>query len=359
MDGGLDGDAPDGPDCSGDRLLVLGTSPTGVLCATYSPGGGWSASTDGLASSNERPAAALLDAQTGVGVFFQGSAPGPLRSIEIVGGACGVAASVASVTTKAAPSVAVLGAKVHALFQGAVDQGTDHPFVTTWDAANKWSAAAQIDLNVFSQATAGLGASGAELLAVYGGGNDFLYGVRFAGGSWQLPVVSFVDAAMAPEQSNKAVTPAVVGLDGGGWLVVFQEKANPAQLRWLTTNGVIHAPSKVLTGALSSSPVSLAAIPNGAVLAFRGTDNGVYATVLDGGANGTWGPIERIGGAATTTLASPAVAAGVCAHRAELVYTDAADSSVRHASLESGAWSTVPAAVGGTATKGVAIARSP
>jgi hypothetical protein len=352
-----------GPDCSGERLFLLGTSANGVLCATYAPAGGWTASVDAAGSSNERPAVTMLDAQTGVGVFFQGAAPGPLRAIELANGTCGAAVDgplkpdMTVAVTKAAPSAALLGGKAQVLFQGAEGVGTNHPFVAAWDPAAKWAMPAQVDTNVFSEASAGLAASGTEMLAVYGGGDDNLYRVRFSAGAWQLPAVSFKDALLAPEQTNKAVTPGVTGLAGGEWLVVFQEKLDPTQLRWLKGDGAVSLPSAKIATALSSYPVSLATLAGGAVLAYRGTNNGVYATVYDA-ANGAWGAIERIGGTTITTPASPAVAAGVCTHQAEVVYIDAADSVVKHAFLEAGVWS-APASVGGSATKGVAITRSP
>jgi hypothetical protein len=338
-----------------DPLFVLATSATEVLCAHYSPMSGWTSSPRATGSSTARPAAALLDAQTGVGVFYQGGATGPLRAVEVAGGACGAPADVLAVTTKAAPSLAVLGGQVRALFQGAVGMGTDHPFVTAWDPVTKWAAPAQIDMNVFSQAVAGLGASGAEMLAAYGGGDDNLYRVRFAGAAWQLPAACFVDAGGACEQANKVITPAIAGLDAGGWLVVFQEEASATQLRWLTATAAGNAPAQALAGASSSSPVALARVEGGAVLAFRGTDENVYAAVYES-STGTWGPIQPIGGGSTAV--SPAVAAGTCTHRAELVYVEKSDGSIQHASLENGSWSP-PAAVAGANLSGVAIAGVP
>lgn len=337
--------------CTGDRLFLLGTSASNVLCATFTTMGGWVKSTSPSASSNERPAVGLIDAQKGVGTFFEGTAPGALRQIDLANGVCGAPADVLTIKTKAAPSGTVLAGKVQVLFQGAVGAGTDHPFLTAWDAANDWSAPAQIDVNVFSPQIAGLAASGTDMLAVYGGGDDNLYRVRHSGGAWQLPAACFKDAVMNCEQTNKAIQPAVAGLPGGGWLVVFQDKASGTTLRWLTQDAVTTA-SVPIAGASSSSPVSLASTPGGAVLAFRNAATGaVSAAEFDGKA---WGAVQTLPGNPTTP-ASPSIAAGVCTHAAELVYIDAADGSVKHASLEAGVWS-APVLVGGASMKGVAIA---
>ncbi len=345
------------PTCD-EPLFVLATGDASLLCAAYAPASGWTSTPKVNGSSTARPAAVFVDGQTGVGVFYQGAASGPLRAVELVvgaGDACGDPADVLTVTTKAAPSVAVLNGQARALFQGAVGAGTDHPFVAAWDPVTKWAAPAQIDMNVFSATVAGLATSGAELLAVYGGGDDNLYRVRFTGAAWQLPATCFKDGMNNCEQANKAITPAVTGLDAGGWLVVFQEKAAPADLRWLTGDGTTNAASQKIAGAASSSPVSVARVNGGAVLGFRGTDNKVYAAVYES-AGGAWGAVTPIG--AGTTSTSPAVSAGSCSHRAELVYVDAADGSIRHASLENGAWG-APVMVGGSGMKGVAIAAVP
>lgn len=345
------------PTCE-DPLFVLATGDAGLLCAAYAPASGWTSTPKANGSSTARPAAVFVDGQTGVGVFYQGAASGPLRAVELAvgaGDACGDPADVLTVTTKAAPSVAVLNGQARALFQGAVGAGTDHPFVAAWDPVTKWAAPAQIDMNVFSATVAGLATSGTSMLAVYGGGDDNLYRVRFAGAAWQLPATCFKDAMSNCEQANKAITPAVTGLDAGGWLVVFQEKAAPTELRWLTGDGAMNVASQKIAGAASSSPVAVARVNGGAVLGFRGTDGKVYAAVYES-AGGVWGAVTQIG--AGTTSTSPAVSAGSCSHRAELVYVDAVDGSIRHASLENGTWS-APVMVGGAGMKGVAIAAVP
>lgn len=342
------------PECD-DPLFVFATSATEVLCATFDPMSGWTSSASADGSSSARPAAALVGAETGVGVFYQGGATGPLRAVELAGGVCGAPADVLAVTTKAAPSAAVVGGEARVLFQGAIGAGTDHPFVMGWDPVTKWAAPAQIDMSVFSPAVAGLADSGPEMAAVFGGGDDNLYRVRFAAGAWQLPATCFDDGAGGCEQANKAITPGVAGLDARGWLVVFQEKATLTDLRWLTGNGMTSSTSKKIAGAASGSAVALARVPGGAVLGFRGTDDKVYASVYDH-QNGAWGPIQQVGGG--STAASPAVAAGVCTHQAELVYIEKSDGSIRHASLEGGTWS-APAQVGGAGMLGVAIAGAP
>jgi hypothetical protein len=341
-----------GPDCSGERLFLLGVSASNVLCATYAPGGGWTTSSSPGASSTDRPAIGLLDAKTGAGVFYQ-SGTGALRYVDVANGVCGAPADVLTIKTKTAPSATVLGGKVQALFQGALGAGTDHPFVTAWDAANGWSAPVQIDVNVFSPSVSALAASGAEMLAVYGGDDDNLYRVRDTAGTWQLPAACFKDAVMNCEQANKALTPAAVGLDVGGWLVVFQDKASGTALRWLTYGGV-SIPSAPIAGAASNATVALARVSGGALLAFRDAATGQVSTALFDAANKTWGAVTALPGNPTTPT-TPSVTAGVCTHTAELVYIDGNDGSLQHASLDAGKWSAPAPVGGGTSMKGVAL----
>lgn len=345
----------DGGDCSGDRLFVLGASASNILCGTYSPMGGWSVATDATASSNERPAAQLLSASAGAGVIF--TAAGPVRSVTWSNGVCAGSAPLQGFSSKAPPSAAALGGKVHALLQGAVDMGTDHPFHTIWDPVQgMWSVPVQINANVFSDSVAALASSGQGLLAAYGGGDSNLYHLAY-GANWggvSCFLANPPAAGCAP--TDKAVTPAVAFMDNGNWLVVYKEPEPGKNLKWLVYDGATNTMPKSITSALTSSTPMLSRITGGAVLAYRGTDDGVYAVTFDY-ATATWGSIAHVGLTATTS-APPAVAAGVCAHTAEIVYVDAADSGkIKHASLD-GTW-TMPAPVGiASSMKGVALSSS-
>lgn len=339
-----------------DPLFVFATADTSVFCGTFAdPAWTFTSSvTNGTAS---RPAAVLTSATAGVGAFYEGpiAGTGPLRAVEL-SGTCGAPASVPMATTKTAPVAAVLNGDAQVLFQGAIDAGTNHPFHTTWDPVTKWTTPAQIDNDVFSPMIAGLAASAGDMLAVYGGGNDALFRVRFFNG-WQLPASCFKDAMNNCEFTNKSLTPGVAALGPNNYLVVFQELANLKSLRFLTGSSIANAPSQKISTAESVSAVALAATATGAVLAFHGTDNKVYASVYTT-ATDMWSPISQVGTGSTFT--SPAVAKGVCTHDAELVYIDATDKQIHHAWLNAdGTWEVAPNPIGGANVKGVALAALP
>lgn len=336
--------------CSGDRLLLLGTSPGSVLCATFATSvGAWTTSESAAAIAISRPAVALLDAQRGVGVFFEGPAPGALRALQLVTGECGTPVDIPGIQTKAAPAAAVSNGVVWVLFQGAVGAGTDHPFTTGW-MGSSWLGATQVGADVFSPQLPAFASHGSDMQAVYAGGDDILYHVPVGGMAFSP--MCYPAPGNACEGASKATSPAMTSLDdNAGWLVVYQDKAGGTALRWLVQTGLPVSPS-ALAGASSSSPVSLASTKGGgAVLAFRdATTNAVSTAMFDGLA---WGPVQTLPGNPTTT-ASPSVARGLCTHTAEIAYVDAADGAVKHASLEAGTWS-APVTVGGAATLGVAL----
>jgi hypothetical protein len=335
--------------CSGDRLFLLGTSAANVMCATFTTMVGWTTSDNPGTGSMERPAVALIDAQKGAGVFFQGPAPGALRAIELVNGQCGTPADIPGIQTKTAPAAAVSNGVVWVLFQGAVGAGTDHPFTTGW-MGSSWLGATQVGADVFSPQLPGFTSHGSDMQAVYAGGDDLLYHVPVGG--MPFSPMCYPVPGNACEGASKATSPAVTSLDNNaGWLVVYHDKAGGTALRWLVQTGLPVAPS-ALAGASSSSPVALASTQGGgAVLAFRDAATNVVSTALFDGL--AWGPAQALPGNPKTT-ASPSVARGLCTHTAELVYIDAADGSVKHASLEAGTWS-APASVGGVAMQGVAL----
>ncbi|MBK8254862.1 MAG: hypothetical protein IPK82_19660 [Polyangiaceae bacterium] len=339
------------PVCT-DPLFVFATADTAVFCGTFADPA-WMFTSSATSGNGSRPAAVLTSATAGVGVFYEGPQPGmgSLRYVEL-SGTCGAPANVPMATTKAPPAAAVLNGDAQVLFQGAVGAGTDHPFQTTWDPATMWTLPAQIDANVFSPMIAGLAASATDMLAVYGGGNDALFRVRFANG-WQLPASCFKDAMNNCEFTNKNLAPGVAALGSDNYLVVFQELANLKSLRFLKGNGTTNTPSQKISTAESLSPVALAPTTSGAILAFHGTDNKVYASVYTT-ATDMWSPIAQVG--TGTTFTSPAVAKGVCTHDAELVYIDTTDKQVHHAWLNAdGTWQVAPNPIGGENLKGVAL----
>lgn len=350
------------PTCD-DPLFVIGTSATEVLCATRAPSTGWSATVYANEATSGRPAAALLDAQTGIGVFYQppgGQAGmiGPVRQVTLANGVCGALSNAGSADTKAAPTLTVLGSQVQMVFRGSGGAGQDRPIRWSWTQAAGWQELDAPIPNVLLPTTpgiapngTGLAANGAELLIAHGGydtgSKNNLYVARYSAG-WPA-----AEASSSGETTN-VLTPVVAALDAGTWLVVFHSESGSV-LSWATTNGTALPAANDIAGTdAAPDTIALTKSAGGAVLAYRTNGNKLRALRYTTAVN-TWAALPDLPGDPAISGA-PAVAPGVCTHEVELVYIEG--GLPRHRSFEGGAWSAAVAAGAGPVT-GVAIAAVP
>jgi hypothetical protein len=251
------------------------------------------------------------------------------------------------------------------LFQGAEGVGTNHPYARRWTPAGGWVDGGEIGLWT-GAAVSGIGTSGAQMLAVHGRTSptaDSAVGrTIFTNGTWSTEDCFQANCMPPLELTKAAITPAIAGLSGGSWVVVFQDfDPGTPKLRWATvTSGGVASPSKVLQDAAmaeyplaSADPPSLWPTADGAVLAYRGT-NGEVVTGFYAAATNTWSTKSVMAG--VTTPASPAVAHGTCSH---LVFVNNADGKVAHCAHDGATWTCDPTAISAEPMTGVAIAAPP
>ncbi len=260
------------------------------------------------------------------------------------------AATAAGAVARAQPFVdATGGATAHLIFQDA-----NYKFNYLAHDATGWTAASQPVGGNYGPVPATIAALGADATAGFidGQGPDVndAAAANLSGtpAAWQARV----DLGSG---GNFNIPAAIIPLGTGTDVMMVYVQSGNTQILWLTrTSGTWSAPAAV-TNALTSNPVALAPLPSGgAILAFRGTDGYLYWSTYASGAWSTVAPFSSPNVAIDTT---PAVTHGIGGDTAEIAYV--AGGTVYAARLAGGAWTTPPAAVGGTSVNGVAIAATP
>ncbi len=320
-----------------DPLMLVATSAAKVACATYKNEGPWVATSYANAGSTLRPSASMTDGSTGIGAFYQPSGmTGPVRVVTVSNGGCAGVSNADAATTKAAPTTTTQGGAVKMLFRGVSGGGQDRPILWSWTLAGGWvevlSPIPNVLLptvNAIAPNGTALAANGDEMLMAHGGYDvDKLFSGRFNGAAWQAEV----DLALP---TNRTLRPALAPLGPGNWLLVAFPTSG-GTLKWGVVDGV---PSFVdIAGSnAADDTLSLTATSTGAVLAYKSAANADVVTMAFDAAGNTWSALPVIPGAPKTS-AAPALARGLCAHTAELVYIDSADGLLKHTFLEAGAW---------------------
>jgi len=303
-------------------------------------GGTYASTRPALTMRNATAATGLVRGNSGTLLYttFNGSAwlaPAP------VGGA---------ITTDDVPAIAsALDGSAHGTFHGTDDK----LYYSLFDGSGfdpdddpvGGSGASQ----AFGPTPGSIAVVDGDPIVVQAGADGDVYVLARAGAGWAAPVQIAVTA------TDAVVTPAMSAIDpqnGGDALLVFA--GADSKLYWSIRDGGWSAPAEI-AGALSTDPPSLTATPDGAVVAFRGTNGGIYAALFDGSG---WEAPDPVVPISTTTASSPALAPGAGDADAELAFVAASNGSVVHVRLQNGAFGE-PTTVGGTGLIGVALAASP
>jgi hypothetical protein len=169
-------------------------------------------------------------------------------------------------------------------------------------------------------------ASGALVIAFAGDDHDVYDQARGEDGWAPAHAHGLGDATL--------VTPAIAALDAGPELVVAWSRKADGQVLARTRSAGAWSTAAEVSGAVSALPVALApARGGGAVLAFHGTDGGLYAARLASGAAPTWSAPVRVGAGLLPAGSTPALARGVDGAAIELAWIDAATGAAQHARL--------------------------
>jgi hypothetical protein len=339
-----------GVDCGGSLCPAC---PFALLLATGSVNataghldgqtGSWSSITlNGI--SVDEPALAISDGQ-GIGLmrFTQlgNAADNQLQYMSYANGIwMNFAPVAAGVTTQGPPSIAASATGFQAAFHGFDFNNyfagfTGGAWAPTAEAIGSASPhAGDITSN----------AAGSTFVFARGPQNDLVARDRTAG-VW-LP-----EQLIAPSaQVNFNIPPEVVTTTGTDLMVAFV--APGGQIRFATRTASIWSATAAVPFATTADRVALTALPGGnAVLAFRGMDGNLYASVYTGGAWFAPGQVT------TGILSAPSITQGIGPAAVELAYIGN-DGNAYHRRFITNAW-TAPTLVGGPNLVGVAIASSP
>ncbi len=332
-------------------VTFFAVKSNGVFLASRDASGAYEGSTlGGTYSATTRPALAMRNATSAVGlargnadalVFatFNGSSWAAPAVVE-VGVTTDDVPAIASALddTAVATFLGTDGKHYLARYTGSAFDPVDDPVGGTGPA------------QAFGPSSASIAVVDGETLVVQAGDDDQVYALETAGAGWADAVAIDVGAAVVN------LTPAVTAIDpihGGDALIVYT--AESTQLYWSIRDGGVWSEPVAIASALSADPPALIATPQGAVLAFRGTNDGVYAATFDGDG---WGAPELVVPIATKTGSTPAVASGAGDADAELAFVRQSDGAIVHVRLQGGAFG-APTTVGGSGFTGVAIGASP
>jgi hypothetical protein len=342
-----------GIDCGGSlcpacpfALLLATGSVNAVAGHLDGQTGSWSSITlPGI--SVDEPALAISGGQ-GIGLmrFTQmfNAADNQLQYVSYANGVwMNFAPVAAGVTTQGPPTIAASATGFQASFHGFDFNNYFASFTAgVWAPTNEavGSSGARAG-DIVSTAT------GSTLVFARGLANDLVARDR-AAGIW-LPEQIIATSA----QFNHNISPEVVAMTAGPELMVAFVSSVGGQIRFATRTGGIWSASALVPAATTGDRVALTALPGGnVVLAFRGMDGNLYASLYSSGA---WFPPGQV---TTGILSEPSLAPGVGGTSlVELAYI-ANDGNAYHRRFITNAW-TAATLVGGPNLVGVAIASSP
>ncbi|MCA9595386.1 MAG: hypothetical protein KC776_18855 [Myxococcales bacterium] len=321
-------------------LLLISRNTTSVTLGAWD-GSSWSTSPLSLATSS---APALVSGSFGALGVLRANAQDELTYVSWSAGTWSSAAPVGTAGwTLGTPALASATSAYLAFI------GTDFKFYSTTYATSSWTTFAPVTVGAnpsFGPAAPALAARASERCLVFEGSDGDLYSQSWTSGGFQ--------AAYGHGLSTHVlggVTPAIVARDGSNsWVVVYAQMGGA--LMWTQGNQTAwSAPAAVASGASSTSPVALLALPGGDVLlAYRGSDDKLHSSRLSGS---SWSAPESPY-PTTTTTASPSLALGIGSFSAHVALISG--GGVLVGSLSGSAWGPTTPVVSNQ-QQAVAIAR--
>ncbi len=262
-------------------------------------------------------------------------------------------AAVASASTIDGPSLAVIGATAHLVYQDAQYKYFHAEYTNSaWDAATNPVGGGGSSQSFGARAPSAA-AAGADVVVVQAGSDSLLYDQTW-NGSWQA----------AHQQGGAAVEntlpPTMVALSGGSSeLLAAYLRVNDYKVMTVArTGGAWGTPMLVDANAYSNNPVALAALPGGkALVVFRGSDGKPYFSVWDGASAWT-APAPIVGGNDPVIASVPSLAPGVCGADAVVAFA-VSGGGIELASFTAGSFGAPVAVAGTSGAKFVAVGTLP
>lgn len=333
------------------RVVLLATGTTDLFAGTWRPTDtSWTTATL-TDSSPSGPALAMASATSALGALRGAAGGAGTVDTTLFSGASwsAPAALGATVVTRARVTLATDGTSYYGAFHG--NDFRHYFFVRS--AAGAFGPVAE---PVGTSGSQSFGPSPGALTVrsgtptfAFAGNDQNLYVQERASGAWAAAVRAATDTL--------TLSPAIVPLTSGGELLVTYVRSTDARIQFvLRTGGLWSSPMTVNATALTSDPVALVALPGGgAVLAWRGLDQGLYWSRYS--VTGWSAPAPALS-PAPTLASAPALAPGVGGADAELAFVASSTGHVLHTRLRSATWS-APTDLGGAGRTEVALASAP
>ncbi|MBK8254418.1 MAG: hypothetical protein IPK82_17330 [Polyangiaceae bacterium] len=326
--------------------LVALVGGTNMYGCSFAESDGWTV--QNLTGTTNAPTAVTAESvAAAVGLFRSGSAA-ELRFTKWDGSTwTGPLTIGMQAQAQGAPSMRLINPQSAVGYWGSDNK---HYFAQYAGQNGGWSPVAEpvqppAGVHSFGSSAPSIATLAAEVYLAHAGTDGKVYEQKRAAGVWQSAAGHDVGGI------NTAVTPTMVTLTGAGEdLMIVYALASNSQIGWITRKTMPAgqwSSGAVITDALTQTAVSVAPLPNGgAVMAFRGLNTNVYASVYQPGANPPWSAPMQVGGAGLTTPSAPAVAPGAGMATAELLVADTQSQFAKHSRLINGVWTTPVDAAG-------------
>jgi hypothetical protein len=342
-----------GGSCGTCTVLVLGAGASSTVGGEFHPESGWVTSTTLGGKSVSGLALTFLPGNgSAVGLMRFTSIGDPsdqaVQSTTWTPGAWSAFANVgAGITTAGAPTVGALGAGALGAFRG-----TDDNYYYVTFSGGAWSGALPVQPSGGGQSSGPQGPSfdGTTSTLAFGGDNQHIFVQSFSGGAW--------GAAQDLDGTNlTAVSPTIAGMAPFGSAAVIVYYASGKVFYQALSGGSWSGP-QYLIGVNVNGPIALAPARSGGVVWALRDEFGFLYT---GGILPDGTVVGKLFSSTLTIKSAPALARGVGAATAEMVFVEA-DGVAYHTRLIgdmfTGMW-TSPVAVGGSSLSNVAIASAP
>jgi hypothetical protein len=292
----------------------------------------------GSASTDDLSVAIVPATRQAVGALH-GTGSALLTTVRTAAGSWSSLAQLNGDTTQGRPLVAGFGSTADLVYWGS-----DYKWYLEAFSAGAWTTTSQavVPSGATSQpcgpSPGALTVTGGAPAFVYVNGTcvaplNFLEETDLASGTWTTSALVGSAASYVPTQWPAVAAPST----GPDLVAVFATQSSGGQLMWSSrTAGTWLSPAMITNALTNDAPVLTAIAGGGVLLAFRGTDAHLYTATY---AAGAWSSPAAPFTPNVSLAAAPALAQGIGAATAELVYVDGT-SSIYHTRLMGTAWST-------------------
>lgn len=329
-----------------------------MLGGVFEEGAGWTVTT--IVSTTSASPAVVLDGSASGIALFRSAADSHLLFSQWNGATFTAPLAIGMLAVaQGAPSMAYEAGAFPVGYWGSDNK---HSFARYIGQGGGWSPVAEAVQPMgggqsFGSSAPAIASVGGEPYLVHTGTDGKIYEQQRSGNAWTVAVPHDVGNA------QPTISPTAIALSGGNedMLVVYVTSAN-SQIGWMTRKPgapPVWNAGALITDALTQDRIAVAALPGGgAVMAFRGLNTNIYTSLYTPGANPAWGAPAPLAAPNYATPSTPALAPGIGAATAELVFADSATGKAWHSRLVGQTWQS-PTQIGGTGVQFVGLSSAP